>query len=103
MLTKDFKSSTSADKVVVLEGKGRLPSAIQDMILDFDYALTNIQNPLLNSNELLLITTIKNFAGLDFVLENSMNVLNKTLQCVERMHQHNSTVEKCINQVENIV
>lgn len=99
MLPKDLKLPTSNENNIVLEGKSRLPSAIQDIILNFSYALTSIQNPPPNSNQLPLMATIKNFAGLDFVIENSIHNLNKALQSVERMHQHNSTVDECIHQV----
>lgn len=94
-----MKSFGRKENFIILEGKTRLPNLVQDMILDFSAALTSIQNSTSSPNQLSLMATIKNYARLDHIIDNSVNNLNKILLSVEQMHQHNDTIDKCIEQV----
>uniref|UniRef100_A0AC35FSK8 BLOC-1-related complex subunit 7 n=1 Tax=Panagrolaimus sp. PS1159 TaxID=55785 RepID=A0AC35FSK8_9BILA len=66
---------------IVLEGKNRLPSRIQDLIVDCGMAVTHIQNNS-SSNE-TLTSIVKNFASLENSIEN-------TSKCLDRMKYEKS-------------
>lgn len=82
---------------VMLEGKSRLPSRIQDIILNLGSVINNIQTSS-GSNE-TLYGTLKNFAIMDPILENSNQNLIKIMKCLEKSKEQNNELDRSIIEV----
>ncbi|KAI1702669.1 BLOC-1-related complex sub-unit 7 domain-containing protein [Ditylenchus destructor] len=86
-----------ASRQVTLEGKSRLPNRVQDLIIDFGSAITNMQNT--SGSTEALSTTLKNFAAMDPLLDSSMQNLEKVVKIIERTGAQTAALNESIAEI----
>lgn len=85
---------------VALEGKTRLPNRLQEMVVDVGTMVGGVVRctSVSGGGEPLAIV-LRNFSGMDPLLENSINNLEKCRAMVEQMTVQNSTVDRYVAEV----
>uniref|UniRef100_A0A7E4VZE1 BLOC-1-related complex subunit 7 n=1 Tax=Panagrellus redivivus TaxID=6233 RepID=A0A7E4VZE1_PANRE len=80
---------------IALEGKNRLPSRVQDLILDVGMTVTHAQHGS-SSNE-TLASLAKNYVSLETCVDNTAKSLEKMKSEIEKLEKNASFIEKSLN------
>jgi len=88
------KKMSSQSKVITLEGKSRLPTRLQETVIDIGNIINSAQFNTVNGEILQLSQLAKNFSVLETTINNTLSTMRKLEKALDRGADNNSAIEQ---------
>jgi len=85
------KKMSSQSKVITLEGKSRLPTRLQETVIDIGNIINSAQFNTVNGE---LSQLAKNFSVLETTINNTLSTMRKLEKALDRGADNNSAIEQ---------